>query len=118
MRLRLAIGLQTRLRVDVLEHLFDDERVLDGRGDIIGDLARLRRKFMGVAGNAEDLLGQLEVLAAAAVELGMSHNIVGKASGIPRDRIDAVLDAQPTTVGRRASDYERHPTGIVCLRSD
>ena len=73
---------------------------------------------MGVAGNAEDLLCQLEVLAAAAVELGMSHNIVGKASGIPGSRIDAVLDGQPTTVSRRASDYERHPSGAVCLKDD
>ena len=118
MRLSLAIGLQTRPEVDEFERLFDTRRVLDGRSDIIGDLARLRRKFMGIASNADDLLGRLEVLAAAAVELAMSHNIVRKASGIPRERIDAVLDAQPTTVSRRAADYERHPSGAVCVRKE
>ena len=90
--------------------------MLTGRHDIIGDLARLRSDFMGVANEAENQLATLEVLAAAAVQLGMSYNIVGKASGIPQARIDAVLDAQPTSVRRRAADYERHPSGVISRR--
>jgi hypothetical protein len=90
--------------------------MLIGRGDIVGDLARLRNDFLGAANNADDLLSELELLAAAAVELGMSHTIVGKASGIPRSRIDAVVDARPTRVSRKASGYERHPTGVVSQR--
>lgn len=92
--------------------------MLIGRHDIVGDLARLHREFVAAAGDAERLLSQLELLAAVAVQLGMSHNIVGQASGIARERIDAVLQAKPTLVGRRAVDYERHPNGIVCLRDD
>ncbi len=90
--------------------------MLAGRHDIIGDLARLRQEFMGAANKAEGHLAQLEVLAAAAVELGMSYNIVGKASGIPRERIDAVLHAQPAGVRRQAADYERHSSGAISLR--
>lgn len=91
--------------------------MLTGRGDIIGDLARLRRDFVGAANQTHDLLSQLEVLAAAAVQLGMSESIVGKASGVPPERIAAVLDAQPTGVRRRADDYERRPSGVVTRRS-
>mgnify|MGYP001827742719 CR=1 FL=1 len=93
--------------------------MLIGRRDIIGDLARLRQEFVGATNEAENQLAQLEVLAAAAVQLGVSHNIVQKASGIPRARIDAVIDAQPAGVRRRAADYERHDahsSGVVALR--
>lgn len=91
--------------------------MLSGRGDIIGDLARLRRDFVGAANQTEDLLVRLEVLAAAAVELGMSTTIVGKASGVPPERIAAVLDAQPAGVRRCASDYERRDSGVVTRRA-
>lgn len=90
--------------------------MLSGRGDIIGDLARLRRDFVGAANRTEDLLSQLELLAAAAVELGMSETIVSKASGVPPGRLAAVLDAQPTGVRRRMSSYERRSSGIVTRR--
>lgn len=92
--------------------------VLSGRDDIIGDLARLRGEFTGAANQTEDLLSRLEVLAAAAVRLGMSHNIVGKASGIPRERIDAVLDTWPHRVEQWAEAYERSSGGVVHLRDD
>ncbi len=100
----------------IIEHMFDDGHVLTGRHDIIGDLARLRAEFVGAANEAENRLIRLELLAAAAVELGMSHNIVGKASGIPSQRLDAVLDTQPTGVDRCAAEYERHPSGVVRRR--
>lgn len=90
--------------------------MLTGRHDIIGDLARLRQEFIGSATRAEGQLAQLEVLAAAAVDLGMSYNIVGKASGIPQERIDAVLHGQPSGVRHQAADYERHSSGIIALR--
>ncbi len=90
--------------------------MLSGRHDIIGDLARLRQEFVISADKADADLTQLETLAAAAVELGMSYNIVGKASGIPQQRIDAVVHAQPTRVRRQASAYERLSSGIVTLR--
>ena len=90
--------------------------VLIGRGDIIGDLARLHSEFLGAANEADKLLSQLEVLAAAAVQLGMSQNIVGKASGIPAGRIDAVLDAQPIGVRRCAESYVRGSSGVVVRR--
>ena len=87
-----------------------------GRQDIVGDLARLRTEFIGAANVDDDRLNQLEILAAAAVELGMSHNIVGKASGIPSERIDAVREQQADEVDRCAADYDRLPSGIVTRR--
>ncbi len=90
--------------------------MLIGRNDIIGDLARLRNDFTNSVTHTENVLARLEVLAAAPVQLGMSYNIVDKASGIPRDRIQAVLDARPSRVGNEASNYERHPSGVVGLR--
>jgi hypothetical protein len=96
--------------------LFDYGLELIGRHEIIGDLARFRQEFIGSASKAEGQLAQLEVLAAAAVDLGMSYKIVGKASGIPQERIDAVLHAQPSGVRRQAADYERHSSGVITLR--
>ena len=91
--------------------------MLTGRQDIIGDLARLRGRFLGSA-DSDELLDELELLAAAAVQLGMSFNIVGKAGGIPRERLEVILDSQPTVVNRAAAAYERLPGGVVCRRAD
>ena len=90
--------------------------MLTGRLDIIGDLARLRNQFVGATNQSDDVLNRLEVLAAAAVSLGMSYTIVGKASGIPRPRIDSVIESQSDDVDRCADDYERKPTGTVMRR--
>ena len=87
-----------------------------GRQDIVGDLARLRVRFLTSGPEADSVLDELETLAAAAVALAMSYSIIGKASGIPRERIDAVQEARPTVVERCARDYERHPSGVVCRR--
>lgn len=63
-------------------------------------------------------LGQPEVLAAAAGEFGGSHNIVEKAS-VPRARIDAVINAQPTGVRRqRATTNDTRPTSSLYVTSD
>lgn len=91
--------------------------MLSARHDIIGDLACLRQQFSASADKADAYLTRLETLAAAAVELGMSYNIVGKASGIPQQRIGAVAHAQPTRVRRQASAYERLSSGIVTPRT-
>lgn len=99
------------------EHLFDTGPVLAGRKDIVGDLARLRRRFLASAdSDADDLLDELELLAATAVALGMSYSIVDKASGIPRERIEVVLEARPTFVERCTSDYQRHASGAISRR--
>ena len=87
--------------------------MLTGRQDIIGDLARLRLQYLGSPHDAEALLEQLELLSATAVQLGMSFPIVNRACGIPLERIDAVLDAQPDVVRRVASAYERGPAGVL-----
>lgn len=91
---------------------------MTGRQDIIGDLARLRNRFLSSADGGDSLLDELELLAAVAIQLGMSYPIVGKASGIPRERLDAVIEAQPTTVRRGASDYEHHTSGVFSRRAD
>lgn len=96
--------------------MFDTWMMLTGRQDIVGDLARLRMQFLSSGPEADSVLDELETLAAAAVTLAMSYSIVGKASGIPRERIDAVQEARPTVVERCARDYERHPSGVVCRR--
>jgi hypothetical protein len=64
--------------------------------------------------------GALEMLAAAAVQvqLGMSYTIVGKACGIPRERIEVVLESRPTRVRRYASGYERHVSGAISRRAE
>ena len=61
-------------------------------------------------------LDEMELLAAAAVRLGMSYPIVTKACGIPRERIDVVLEANPAVVERCSEDYERHPSGVFSRR--
>ncbi len=96
---RTALGLERSLTF--YEHLFDPGLVLAGRKDIVGDLARLRRRFLASTDSgADDLLDELELLAATAVALGMSYSIVDKASGIPRERIEVLLEGQPTVVAR------------------
>lgn len=90
--------------------------MLTGRQDIVGELARLRVQFLSSQTEADSVLDELETLAAAAVALGMSYSMVGKASGIPRERIDAVQEARLTVVERCARNYERHPSGVVCRR--
>lgn len=90
--------------------------MLTGRHDIVGDLARLRKDFVGAETHADDRLTQLELLASAAVRLGVLHNIVRMASGIPQEHIDAVLESHPTGVGRTVSRYERCPSGAICQR--
>lgn len=87
---------------------------MTGRQDIIGDLARLKVRFL----SSDDgvVLDEMEVLAGAAVRLGMSYAIVTKASGVPRERIDVVMPAKPTTVERCSEDYERHPSGVFSRR--
>lgn len=90
--------------------------MLTGRQDIVGDLARLRMQFLSSGTEADSVLDELETLAAAAVSLAMSYSIVGKASGIPRERIDAVHEVRPTVVQRCAREYERHPSGVICRR--
>ena len=87
--------------------------MLAGRHDIIGDLARLRREFVGATNRTEDALGRLEVLAAAAVLHGMSYAIVTKASGVPRRRIEVVGESQADTVATCAAGYERLASGLV-----
>ena len=111
--------LMSTARIDWLtrdERSFDTWMMLTGRQDIVGDLARLRVQFLSSQTDADSVLDALETLAAAAVALAMSYPIVGKASGIPRERIDAVQEARPTIVERCARDYERHPSGVVCRR--
>ena len=98
--------------------MFDAGSVLTGRQDIIGDLARLRMRFLGSTPTDDELLDELELLAASAVRLGMSFSIVGKASGIPRERIDVVLDSQPAVVQGVAASYERQAGGVLCRRVD
>lgn len=99
------------------EHLFDTRAMLTGRQDIVGDLARLRVQFLASETCAESLLDELETLAAAAVMLAVSYSIVGKASGIPRGRIDVVRESRPTVVEQCARNYERRPSGVVCRRA-
>ncbi len=98
--------------------MFDAGPVLTGRQDIIGDLARLRMRFLGSTPTDDGLLDELELLAASAVQLGMSFSIVGKASGIPRERVEVVLDSQPAVVQRMAADYERQAGGVLCRRAE
>jgi hypothetical protein len=91
--------------------------VLAGRKDIVRDLARLRRRFLASGdSDADDLLDELELLAATAVALGMSYSIVDKASGLPRERIEVVLEARPTVVERSTSGYQRHASGAISRR--
>ena len=101
----------------MIEQLFDHLQMLGNRKDIIGDLYRLRRQIAANPRDPEaaDRLRDLEVLAAVAVAMGMSHNIVGKASNVARGRVDALLDGhrhEVTTVGDDLG-YERGPTGVV-----
>lgn len=100
------------------EHTFDTGGMLIGRQDIIGDLARLRHRFLAAADGGDPLLDELELLAAAATQLGMSFSIVSKACGIPRERIEVVLESQPGVVRRTATVYERQPGGVFCRRVD
>ena len=105
--------------LDLPEHVFETVRmVMAGRQDIIGDLFRLHRQMIDPSTDDPDrLLGQLEILAAVAVTHGMSHNIVAKASGIPRERVDAVLDHHAIPVRDEAAQWERKPVGVV-VRKD
>lgn len=104
--------------IDSNERTFATAGMLIGRQDIIGDLARLHRRFLTAADEGDPLLNELELLAAAATDLGMSFSIVSKASGIPRARIEVVLESQPGTVRRAAAAYERQPGGVLCRRAD
>lgn len=58
--------------------------MLIGRQDIIDDLARLHRTFLTAVDEGDPLLNELELLAAATTDPGMSFSIVSKASGISR----------------------------------
>lgn len=93
--------------------MFDTCGMLAGRHDIIGDLARLRNEFVGASNRSDDVLGRLEVLAAAAVFHGMSYAIVTKASGVPRRRIEVVSETQAEAVASCAAGYERLASGLV-----
>jgi hypothetical protein len=91
------------------------------RQDIIGDLFRLRQE-LAQAGNEPDATQRyhdLEVLAAVAVTLGMSHNLVGKASNVPRDRIEAILSDHRAQIDQIADlqGYQRRPSGVVSRTS-
>jgi hypothetical protein len=93
------------------EQTFDDVVVFRGRHDIIGDLFRRRQDL---AGNFSDAgLDELEILAAVAVSHGMSTSIVARASGVPAERVNAVLDTSPALVRRQMAAYRREPSGIV-----
>lgn len=92
--------------------------MLAGRKDIIGDLYRLRLDVARATdqGAAAQLWQELEVLAAIAVLLGMSHNIVGKASNVERSRIEYLLQEHSDGLLDIAAEYgyERYEsTGIV-----
>ena len=87
--------------------------MLAGRHDIIGDIARLRKDFVGATNEADDVLARLEVLAAAAVLHGMSYAIVTKAGGVPRSRIEAVAEVRADAVTACAAGYERMASGLV-----
>ena len=47
--------------------------MMTGRQDIIGDLARLRHRFLSSAEDGDGLLDELELSAAVAIQLGMSY---------------------------------------------
>ncbi len=87
--------------------------MLAGRHDIIGDIARLRNQFGGATNEATDVLARLEVLAAAAIVHGMSFAIVTRASGVPRRRIEDVLESRADAVAACAAGYERLASGLV-----
>lgn len=91
--------------------------MLASRQDIIGDLYRLRLEVAKAdPASAPDLWQELEVLAAVAVMMGMSHNIVGKARNVERERIDYLLQDHSDGLLDVAAEhgYERHePTGLV-----
>lgn len=90
--------------------------MLGTRKDIIGDLYRQRIDLAHAPPSDTDaLLSDLELLAAIAVALGMSHNIVIKASGVNRDRIDALLDHHIDHLKELGgtNGYQRHESGVV-----
>ncbi len=95
--------------------------MLGTRKDIIGDLARLRHDI-GMNSrdpDAADRYQDLELLAAVAVCLGMSHNVANKASGVPIDRINALLSNYRPQLEELADvqGYQRHPSGVVARNS-
>lgn len=75
-------------------------------------------RFLAAVDESDPLLNELELLAAAATNLGMPFSIVSKARGIPRERIEAVLESQPGIVRRTAAAYDRQPGGELCRRAD
>jgi hypothetical protein len=95
--------------------------VMLGAGkDIIGDLFRLRQELAlaSCEPDAAERYHDLEILAAVAVAQGMSYNLVTKASHVPRDRIEALVQHHPDQIRHLAGEhgYERHPSGIVARR--
>ncbi len=62
-----------------------------------------------------EALERIELLAAIAVTLGMSHNIVTKASNVPRDRIEALVSQHGDELRglARSEGYERDSSGVV-----
>lgn len=96
--------------------MFDHREMLGTRKDIIGDLYRQRIELAHAQRPETDtLLNDPELLAAIAVALGRSHNIVIKASQVSRDRIDALLDHQIDQLEElaRLHGYQRHDSGVV-----
>ena len=96
--------------------MFDTGWMSRGRQDIIGDLQRLRLQIAQADSDQAGIMWpELELLAAVAVAKGMSHNIVSKASHVPRDRIDTLLSQHPDDVETAAAEhgYQRLQSGIV-----
>ncbi len=90
--------------------------MLGSRTDIIGDLYRLRVNLTRTARpDIDDALNDLELLAAMAIALGMSHNIVIKASQVNRDQIDALLHHDLDHIKELAAvqGYEIQESGVV-----
>jgi hypothetical protein len=94
--------------------------MLGARKDIIGDLYRLRQELARASRepDAVERYHDLEILAAIAVAQGMSYNLVIKASHVPRDRIEALVQHHPGQIDHLAEEqgYERHPSGVVARR--
>jgi hypothetical protein len=91
--------------------------MLGARTDIIGDLYRLRQELaLGSRDpDAADRHHDLEILAAIAVAQGMSYNMVTKASLVPHDRIEALVQHHRAELDQLAQEhgYQRHPSGLV-----
>jgi hypothetical protein len=100
----------------MVERMFDTAAMFGSRSDIVGDLYRLRMDIARAhTGDREVMQRDLELLAAVAVVLGMSHRIVTKASNVPHDRIDQLLAEHHHDLEGlgHSMGYERDATGVV-----